>query len=234
MNDLHSYLKLPETHRLYSVGLSLLQPYRENYPDQYKHLSSGPFGTNPEKLHQLLVQIAETPPAPIQPTPTIAITPTVVEVITEEKQTHRDALIRKVSQEIRAAYKLRNQLSDRFHDLATNEQRAENSDRIQAAEKDIKSLYTKLEYIKRTGKEPPTEEPENFQLPDTEAELAILQNRKQSHRRKIEKRIEFLLTLSETDKRRKTMPEKEEKLREVNIQLELIKQRRKWLQTNSK
>lgn len=227
MNDLQQYLSLPATHRLYSAGLSLFNKYggELRHDPRYTKLQSGPFGRNPELLHELLCQIAKNPPAapaPILPSNTRAAS---IEVITEEKQTHKDALLRQVNKELIAAWKKRKQLSDRFWDMDTDEERADNSDRIATQQKIINQLDAELRYVKQHGKRMPTED-ENFVLPDSDAELSVLQNRKQSHKAKLIRDIEGLRKKGGKDKK---IAEKEEVLQNIVIQIQLIKEKRECL-----
>lgn len=235
MNDLQDYLALPKTHRLYSVGLSLFQKYQGAvlYPRQYAKLLPGPLGRNPEELFELLQEIAQNPPAVYVP-PVVQASVPLVEVITEEKQTHKDGLVRKVSQELRAAYQVLNKLSDQLYDCDSDAQRADISDQIIAQEKEINQLLVRLDYIKAKGEEPPCKEPEGFELPETEAELSVLQNRKQSHKRKVKLRIDLKHTYAEGHPKRKGLEVDEALYQEILIQLQLIKDKRAWLKNNSK
>lgn len=225
MEEIAMYLALPKQERLYSVGLALFEQYGAALkPDVWKKLKVGPMGRNrqllEEELGQLEVNRAEAvPKLDVQVIP--APKPKNVE---KEGDYEYNLLTRK-----RKLLQERMQYSQSFHDCNSDEERAMVCDSIREVNKDLQEVEGNLAYFKRYKKPPPAPEPKTFVLPDTDEELAAEQQRCRSNILKVEKRIDYLLSLPEKSSKRSKLPEKQDQLRELVIKVELIIQKRKKL-----
>jgi len=225
MEEIAMYLALPKQERLYSVGLALFEQYGAALkPDVWKKLKVGPMGRNrqllEEELSQLKVSGVEAAPkldVKVIPAPAL-------KNAQEEGDYEYELLTQK-----RKLLLERMQHSQSFHNCNSDEERAMVCDSIREVNKELQEVEGNLAYFKRYKKPPPAPEPKTFVLPDTDEDLAAEQQRCRSNILKVEKRIEYLLSLPENSSKRSKLPEKQDQLRELVIKVELIIQKRKKL-----
>lgn len=143
MNDLHAYLNLPPSERLYSVGMALFQKYGLQYPDIAGYapkLSAGPRGTNPDTLLMCLKDVLDRG-EPVKPEPV----GTEIKALTSNK-TRREidtqVKVRKLRHE-------RMQASQSFHLYSSDHERALVCDLIDKINKEIEFTLRKEEFIKK-------------------------------------------------------------------------------------
>jgi len=231
MQDLRTYLRLPETERLYSDGIRLFEKYAmEAHSKHFSKLSTGPFATNREVLFRCLQQALKTGVTPIKRPPTIKVhaAPAPANMApTNETELELVLAIRRLRQK-------RMQTSQQFHTCdrspAGDLDRAAICDMLDSVTEKIRKKEQDLAYVKRFGKLPPKEEAIAFgPLPDTEEEIKPEINRMSSHILKVEKMIVHLLTLPENNRKRKKLPHQQLKLSalvsrrsELRIQLKVI------------
>lgn len=222
MNAVETYLAMPDTERLYSAGLELFRQYGYNqWPSLWERLQLGPLGRNRELLETHLKQLAGSSlDAPvIPPRPQIIIK----QAEPEQKKVPAGVLEYELLKKIRHHRQNRARYSQTFHNCSTDEERALVCDAIQAENDIIKAIGGKIAYVKRFGKLPPEQEPEEFILPNNLKELSTVLNRTSSNILKVEKRIEIILTLPDNSRKRADLPAKYDQLRELQTRRELIK-----------
>lgn len=219
MEDLQTYLNLPDTHRLYSAGLALFAKYAmAQHSQHYAQLILGPFSGNPDTLHRCLKAVAATPPPPVA-------APTVIRM---EQPKRALSMAPQTSQEIDITLELRKlrhqrmQTSQKFHACPDgsegNAARALICDRIDALSREIKRTEDQLLYLKKYGQLPPDDGAEDFgPMPTTMKEALAERARLSSHILKVEKRLIHLNTLRPTDKKREKIPDVEDKLRALVV-----------------
>ena len=86
-------------------------------------------------------------------------------------------------------------------------------------------MYNIDNHFERYGKMPPVED-SSFELATTEEELAIQQNRKQSHKLKLKIAIEDMLLYPEGHPKRKKLAQKQQQYKHILSEIESIENAR--------
>ncbi|MEL6607060.1 MAG: hypothetical protein AAFP77_19740 [Bacteroidota bacterium] len=230
MSDLRTYLALPPNHQLYSEGLVLFQRHcMDSHGQHYAQLSSGPFVGNKELLLQCLKQAKAdgSTNVPAKPAVVVVHSPeTKIGTPKTEAEIELAIQLRKLRQE-------RARTSQQFHGCTEgdegNDQRAMLCDDIERISKQISATAKKLSHLQQYGYLPKEEEIKP--LPDTVDECRKEINRVSSLRLKTERRIEYLLTLSENSrKRKKQLPENQKKLQEILVRWSALRIQKRRLE----
>lgn len=225
MKDIQEYLAIPDTHRLYAMGLELLVKYGlPTYQHQYTILARGPLGNNRENLEQILraIQKQGVIAAPQPEAASINVIAPRAEIATSTN-TEVQLLL-----ELRRMRMERAKISQMFHSCDTDEERALICSRIEAQNQLITKQEGIVAYFQRHGKLPEeADDAEDTPLPDDKEELALMRNRCSSSILKVEKRIEHLLSLPETSKKRAQLPGQQKKLERLAARRLAIRNKQK-------
>lgn len=210
MNEIEAYFQLPDSHRLYSTGLALLQKYGlPQFSTQYTQLSAGPRGNNRTLLELLLRGLVPKPSA---------APPTFTANTSKNQEPQRPVEEIDLLLALRRLRQERSQLSQQFHSCDSDTDRAAVCDRIEAQNLLIATQMGKVAYFQRYRKLPPEGEDEadmSHDLPDNITELEAMRSRLSSRILKIEKRIETLLSFPENSRKRADLPKKQKQLTEA-------------------
>lgn len=226
MDAIRTYLALPSGERSYTEGLKLLEEFGGlAHAVAYAAFSKGPQGNNRQKLFNLLRSLPAQA-APVRAA-NIEVQATQPDTLTPSNASEVSLLVG-----LRKAKQDRAKCSQQFHTCSTDQERAEVCALIERATERIRKLESDLAKLQRYGAiEAPKEEEEVLPIPDDDEGLRNEQRRLNSQRLKLEKRIVLLMSLPESDKRRKQLPYKERQLRALNARKQAVRMKLTTLKT---
>jgi len=219
MTEIQQYLDLPDSHRLWSLGLELFKRYGiSRRPDLLAKFQHGPLGYNRRELEEYLQSIAhlsqaQATPEPAKPPQVIVHRSTGSDLLPQD-----DPLIRRQFVHLRHLRQEQARTAQSFHNCTSDADRAAVCDKLDLILEEIRATDGRVEHIRLYGTLPKPPEPEAFEVPEDLKELKRLRNRKASHILKVEKRIEHLLSLPEKHRKRAKLPEYQAKLRDLSSQ----------------
>lgn len=224
MKEIRQYLEQPSGHQLYSQGLHLAQKYASTeHAPLLSQLKAGPMGSNRQRLIDMLRKIAGTP---VLQSTTVEVhaSPEPVSEMTPQSSHEIDLLV-----QLRRARQHRAMCSQNLHTANSDAERAAVCDTIDRATTKVKNLEKKYAFLKKHGRLP-VEQVSFDPLPTTLEDLRREGARLASQRLKVENRLLYLYTLPENSRKRKQIPDNEEKLRAINARFLAVRFEKKKLE----
>jgi hypothetical protein len=217
MDAIRTYLAAPSGERSYTEGLKLLEEFGGMaHAVAYAALAKGPMGNNRQKLFNLLQSLpAQSPPPRAEAIEVQASKPAL---LTPSNASEVSLLVA-----LRKAKQERAKCSQQFHTCNTDQERAEVCVLIEMATERIRKLEADLAKLQRYGAIEVKQEEEELPIPDDLEGLRNEQRRLNSQLLKVENTIVMLLSLPESDKRRKKLPEKEKQMRHLNARKQAVR-----------